>query len=68
VAASSGAGITPTTMTNAGGAGHKLDVGRGGAGTGGATSPSSLGVGGLDGVGITLINPASNKQAIVACG
>jgi hypothetical protein len=38
-----------------------------GAGTGGGTSPSSLGVGGLDGVGITL-NPASNKQAMVACG
>jgi hypothetical protein len=39
-----------------------------GAGTGGGTSPSSLRVGGLDGVGVTLINPASNKQAIVACG
>jgi hypothetical protein len=25
--------------------------------------PNSLGVGGLDGVGITLITPASNKQA-----
>jgi hypothetical protein len=35
---------------------------------GGRTSPSSLGVVGLDGVGITLITPASNKQAIVACG
>jgi hypothetical protein len=38
-----------------------------GAGTGGGTSPRSLGVGGLDGVGIAVINPASNKQAIVAC-